>query len=89
MSEQTEPKLYCGQEALKQYREQEAEIRLILKVKQNSDGNVTGYVYSFDINNYQGLIHNATQLAREYDFHYSTDQMLRTTIDHILKNRIQ
>jgi hypothetical protein len=73
----------------KQYPEKEAEIRLVLKVKQNSDGTVTGYVYSFDINNYEGLISNATQLLREYDFHYSTDQMLRTTIDHIFKNRIK
>jgi hypothetical protein len=71
----------------KQYPEKEAEIRLILKVKQNSDGSVTGYVYSFDINNYEGLIPNATRLVREYDFEYATDKMLEVTIDSILKNR--
>ena len=75
--------------ASKLYPEQEAEIRLILKVKQNSDGSVTGYVYSFDINNYEGLIPNATKLAREYDFLYATDKMLEVTIDNILKNRVQ
>ena len=80
MSEQTEPKLYP---------EQEAEIRLILKVKQNSDGGVTGCVYNFEINNYEGLIQNATQLAREYDFQYATDKMLEVTIDNILKNRVR
>ena len=71
----------------KQYPEKEAEIRVILKVKQNSDGSVTGYVYSFDINNYEGLIPNATRLAREYEFQYATDQILQVTIDNILKNR--
>jgi hypothetical protein len=71
----------------KLYPEQEAEIRVILKVKQNSDGIITGYVYSFDINNYEGLIQNATQLAREFDFQYATDKMLQVTIDNILKNR--
>jgi hypothetical protein len=71
----------------KQYPDKEAEIRLILKVKQDSDGIVTGYVYSFDINNYEGLIPNATQLLREYDFQYATDMMLKLTIDNILKNR--
>jgi hypothetical protein len=71
----------------KLYPEKEAEIRLILKVKQDSDGIVTGYVYSFDINNYEGLIPNATQLLREYDFQYATDMMLKLTIDNILKNR--
>lgn len=71
----------------KQYPEKEAEIRVILKVKQNSDGSVTGYVYSFDVNNYEGLLSNATQLVREYDFQYSSDKMLEVTIDHVLKNR--
>jgi hypothetical protein len=71
----------------KLYPEKEAEIRLILKVKQNSDGIVTGYVYSFDINNYEGLIPNATKLVREYDFQHTTDRMLQVTIDNILKNR--
>jgi hypothetical protein len=71
----------------KLYPEKEAEIRLILKVKQDSDGKITGYVYSFDINNYEGLIPNATQLLREYDFQYATDMMLKLTIDNILKNR--
>jgi hypothetical protein len=71
----------------KQYPEKEAEIRVILKVKQNSDGSVIGYVYSFDINNYEGLIPNATQLLREYDFQYATDKMIEVTIDHVLKNR--
>jgi len=71
----------------KLYPEKEAEIRVILKVKQNSDGCVTGYVYSFDINNYEGLIPNATRLVREYDFEYATDKMLEVTIDNILKNR--
>ena len=80
MSEQTEPKLYP---------EQEAEIRVILKVKQNSDGSVTGYVYSFDINNYEGLIPNVTNLVRDYDFQYATDKMLELTIDNILKSRVR
>ena len=71
----------------KQYPEQEAEIRLVLKVKQNSNGSVTGYVYSFDVNNYEGLLSNATQLVREYDFQYATDKMIEVTIDHVLKNR--
>ena len=71
----------------KQYPEKEAEIRVILKVKQNSDGSVTGYVYSFDINNYEGLLSNATQLVREYDFQYATDRMIEVTIDHVLKAR--
>ena len=79
MSEQTEPN--------KLYPEQEAEIRLVLKVKQNSDGKLHGYVYNFEINNYEGLIPNATQLVREYDFHYATDRMIEVTIDNILKNR--
>ena len=80
MSEQTELKLYP---------EKEAEIRLILKIKQNSDGSVTGYVYSFDINNYEGLIPNVTNLVRDYDFQYATDKMLEVTIDNILKNRVR
>jgi hypothetical protein len=71
----------------KQYPEQEAEIRVILKVRQNSDGSVTGYVYSFDVNNYEGLLSNATQLVREYDFQYATDKMIEVTIDHVLKAR--
>jgi hypothetical protein len=80
MSEQTEPKLYP---------EQEAEIRVILKVKQNSDGSVTGYVYSFDINNYEGLIPNVTNLVRDHYFQYATDTMLEVTIDNILKSRVR
>ena len=80
MSEQTELKLYP---------EKEAEIRLVLKVKQTSNGGVTGYVYNFEINNYEGLIPNATKLAREYDFLYATDKILEVTIDNILKNRVQ
>ena len=80
MSEEITPKLYP---------EQEAEIRVILKVKQNSDGSVTGYVYSFDINNYEGLIPNVTNLVRDYDFQYATDKMLEVTIDNILKNRVR
>ena len=80
MSEQTELKLYP---------EKEAEIRLVLKFKQTSNGGVTGYVYNFEINNYEGLIPNATKLAREYDFLYATDKILEVTIDNILKNRVQ
>jgi len=71
----------------KQYPQHEAEIRLTLKVKQHSDGAVTGSVSNFEVNNYEGLLSNATQLVREYDFQYSTDKMLEVTIDHILKNR--
>ena len=71
----------------KQYPEKETEIRVILKVRQNSDGSVTGYVYSFDVNNYEGLIPNVTELLREYDFRYATDKMLEVTIDSVLKNR--
>jgi hypothetical protein len=71
----------------KQYPEKEAEIRLVIKVKQNSDGSVTGYVYNFEVNNYEGLIPNATQLIRDYDFQYTTDKMIEVTIDHILKAR--
>ena len=71
----------------KQYPEQEAEIRLVLKVKQNSNGGVNGYVYNFEVNNYEGLLSNATQLVREYDFQYATDKMIEVTIDHVLKNR--
>ena len=71
----------------KQYPEHEAEIRLTLKVKQHSDGSVSGYVYNFDINNYEGLIPNVTELLREYDFRYATDKMLEVTIDSVLKAR--
>jgi len=71
----------------KQYPEQEAEIRLVIKVKQNSNGSVNGYVYNFEVNNYEGLLSNATQLVREYDFQYATDKMLEVTIDHVLKAR--
>ena len=70
-----------------QYPEHEAEIRLTLKVKQHSDGAVTGSVSNFEISNYEGLLPNATQLVREYDFQYSTDKMIEVTIDHVLKNR--
>ena len=73
--------------ANKLYPEQEAEIRLVLKVKQTSNGGVTGYVYNFEVNNYEGLLNNATQLAREYDFQYATDKMLEVTINHIHNNR--
>jgi len=75
--------------ANKLYPEQEAEIRVILKVKQNSDGSVTGYVYSFDINNYEGLIPNVTNLVRDHYFQYATDTMLEVTIDNILKSRVR
>ncbi len=71
----------------KQYPEHEAEIRLTLKVKQHSDGSVSGYVYNFEVNNYDGLIPNVTSMLREYDFQYSSDKMLEVTIDSILKNR--
>ena len=79
MSEQTEPN--------KLYPEQEAEIRLVLKVKQNSDGKLHGYVYNFEINNYEGLIPNATQLVREYDFRYASDKMIDAAIEHIKEHR--
>ena len=71
----------------KEYPKNEAEIRLTLKVKQHSDGAVTGSVSNFEISNYEGLLPNATQLVREYDFQYSTDKMIEVTIDHVLKNR--
>ena len=71
----------------KLYPQQEAEIRLTLKVKQHADGSVTGSVSNFEINNYEGLLPNATQLAREFDFQYATDKMIEVTIDHVLKNR--
>ena len=71
----------------KEYPLQEAEVRLTLKVKQHSDGSVSGYVYNFEVNNYEGLIPNVTELLREYDFQYSSDKMLEVTIDHVLKNR--
>ena len=78
MSEQTELKLYP---------EKEAEIRLVLKVKQTSNGGVTGYIYNFEINNYEGLIPNATKLAREYDFQYASDKMIDVAIEHIKEHR--
>lgn len=71
----------------KLYPEKEAEIRLVIKIKQNSDGSVNGYVYNFEVNNYEGLLSNATQLVREYDFQYATDKMIEVTIDHVLKAR--
>jgi hypothetical protein len=71
----------------KQYPQQEAEIRLTLKVKQHAVGSVTGSVSNFEINNYEGLLPNVTELLREYDFRYATDKMLEVTIDHVLKNR--
>lgn len=89
MSEEIESKLYCGQEAPKLYPEKEAEIRWVIKIKQNSEGKLHGYVYNFEINNYEGLIQNATNLARQYDFQYATDKILEVTIDNILKNRVQ
>ena len=78
MSEQTELKLYP---------EKEAEIRLVLKVKQTSNGDVTGYVYNFEINNYEGLIPNVTKLARQYDFQYASDKMIDVAIEHIKEHR--
>ena len=79
MSEQTEPN--------KLYPEQEADIRLVLKVKQNSEGKLHGYVYSFEINNYEGLIPNSTKLARQYDFQYASDKMIDIALDHIKEHR--
>ena len=73
--------------ASKLYPEKEAEIRLVLKVKQNSDGSVTGYVYSFEINNYEGLIPNSTKLARQYAFQYASDKMIDAAIEHIKEHR--
>ena len=78
MSEQTELKLYP---------EKEAEIRLVLKVKQTSNGGVTGYIYNFEINNYEGLIPNVTKLARQYDFQYASDKMIDVAIEHIKEHR--
>lgn len=78
MSEQTEPKLYP---------EQEAEIRLIIKIKQNSEGKLYGYVYNFEVNNYEGLIPNATKLVRDYDFQYASDKMIDVAIEHIKEHR--
>lgn len=78
MSEQTEPKLYP---------EQEAEIRLVIKIKQNSEGKLNGYVYNFEVNNYEGLIPNSTKLAREYDFQYASDKMIDAAIEHIKEHR--
>ena len=71
----------------KEYPKNEAEIRLTLKVKQHSDGSVTGSVSNFEVSNYESLIPNVTEMLREYDFQYSTDKMLEVTIDHVLKNR--
>ena len=71
----------------KQYPEHEAEIRLTLKVTQHPDGAVTGSVSNFEVNNYEGLIPNVTELLREYDFQYATDKMIEVTIAHVLKNR--
>ena len=79
MNEQTEPN--------KLYPEKEAEIRLVLKVKQNSDGKLHGYVYNFEINNYEGLISNSTKLARQYDFQYASDKMIDIALDHIKEHR--
>ena len=73
--------------ASKLYPEQEAEIRLVLKVKQNSDGKLHGYVYNFEINNYEGLIPNSTKLARQYDFQYASDKMIDIALDHIKEHR--
>lgn len=80
MSEETEPN--------KLYPEHEAEIRLVIKIKQNSEGKLHGYVYNFEVNNYEGLIPNSTRLAREYDFQYSTDKMIDATIQHIKEYRV-
>ena len=80
MSEQTES-------ASKLYPEQEADIRLVLKVKQNSDGKLHVYVYNFEINNYEGLIPNVTKLARQYDFQYASDKMIDMAIEHIKEHR--
>ncbi len=71
----------------KQYPEHEAEIRLTLKVKQHSDGSVSGYVYNFEVNNYEGLIPNVTEMTRVYDFQFASDSLIKTTVNHILKNR--
>ena len=73
--------------ASKLYPEQEAEIRLVLKVKQNSDGKLHGYVYNFEVNNYEGLIPNVTKLARQYDFQYASDKMIDAAIEHIKEHR--
>ena len=73
--------------ASKLYPEQEADIRLVLKVKQNSDGKLHGYVYNFEINNYEGLIPNVTKLARQYDFQYASDKMIDVAIEHIKEHR--
>jgi len=78
MSEQTEPKLYP---------EHEAEIRLVIKIKQNSEGKLHGYVYNFEVNNYEGLIPNSTKLTRQYDFQYASDKMIDAAIEHIKEHR--
>jgi hypothetical protein len=87
MSEEIESKLYCGQEAPKRYPEQEADIRLVLKVKQNSEGKLHGYVYNFEVNNYEGLIPNSTRLVRDYDFQHASDKMIDAAIEHIKEHR--
>ena len=79
MSEQTEPN--------KLYPEQEADIRLVLKIKQNSEGKLHGYVYNFEVNNYEGLIPNVTKLARQYDFQYASDKIIDVAIEHIKEHR--
>ena len=73
--------------ASKLYPEKEAEIRLVLKVKQTSNGKLHGYVYNFEINNYEGLIPNVTKLARQYDFQYASDKMIDAAIEHIKEHR--
>ena len=73
--------------ASKLYPEKEAEIRLVLKVKQNSDGKLHGYVYNFEINNYEGLIPNATRLVRGYDFQDASDKIIDAAIEHIKEHR--
>jgi hypothetical protein len=71
----------------KQYPEQESDIRLTLKIKQHAGGVVTGSVFNFEVNNFEGLIPNVTELLQDYGFHYATDKMIGVTIDHVLKAR--
>ena len=73
--------------ASKLYPEQEADIRLVLKIKQNSEGKLHGYVYNFEVNNYEGLIPNSTRLVRDYDFQYASDKMIDVAIEHIKEHR--
>ena len=73
--------------ASKRYPEKEADIRLVLKVKQNSEGKLHGYVYNFEVNNYEGLIPNVTKLARQYDFQDASDKMIDAAIEHIKEHR--